>query len=452
MKIAVINGSPKGKYSITLQTVRYLSMIYTDHEFVTLDAGQKIKALERDFTEARELLLSADAVIFSYPVYTFLCPSQLHRFIELTKADGVDLSGKFATQISTSKHFYDVTAHKYIEENSLDLGMKYVRGLSADMEDLLTEVGKNDAKKFFDRFLWSVENDVYTKGAEALPYTEIGATAQEPRENKREDKDVLILTDNTDAQSNLAKMISRFEAVLPYKTRIINISEYPLSGGCLGCFRCAVSEKCVYKDGFDKFLREEIQTADAIVYAFTVKDHSMGARFKMYDDRNFCNGHRTVTVGMPVGYLVSGNYSSEHNLRTVIEARADTGENFLAGVATDESDTDSRIDELAKSLTFCLETGHTAPKSFFGVGGMKIFRDLIFEMRGMMRADHKFYKKQGIYDFPKKFSPRSILMYLVGMLLGNEKILAKMGNKMNEGMIAPYEKMFKKMEKAEKTK
>lgn len=262
---------------------------------------------------------------------------------------------------------------------------------------------------------------------------------------KRSGKDVLILTDETDEGSNLSAMIARFRASLPYETRVVNISEYPLSGGCLGCFRCAVSEKCVYKDGFDKFLREKIQTADAIVYAFTVSDHSMGARFKMYDDRNFCNGHRTVTVGMPVGYLVSGNYSAENNLRTVVEARAETGGNFLAGVATDEVDTDRNIDELAKSLTFALETGHTAPKNFWGVGGMKIFRDLIFEMRGMMRADHKFYKKQGIYDFPKRFSGRAILMHLVGMLLGNEKILAKMGNKMNEGMIAPYEKMFKKM-------
>ena len=41
-------------------------------------------------------------------------------------------------------------------------------------------------------------------------------------------------------------------------------------------------------------------------------------------------------------------------------------------------------------------------------------------------------------------------MYLVGMLLSNEKILAKMGNKMNEGMLMPYEKMFKKMDAAEK--
>jgi hypothetical protein len=37
-------------------------------------------------------------------------------------------------------------------------------------------------------------------------------------------------------------------------------------------------------------------------------------------------------------------------------------------------------------------------------------------------------------------------MYLVGLLLSNEKILKKMGNKMNEGMLMPYEKMFKKID------
>jgi hypothetical protein len=148
---------------------------------------------------------------------------------------------------------------------------------------------------------------------------------------------------------------------------------------------------------------------------------------------------------MPVGYLVSGNYSAENNLRTVIEARCETGGNFLAGVATDEGDTDRHIDDLAKSLSFALETKHTAPQNFWGVGGMKIFRDLIYQMRGMMRADHKFYKKQGIYDFPQKKWLESSKMYLVGLLLSNEKILSKMGNKMNEGMLAPYEKMFEKM-------
>ena len=450
MKIAVINGSPKGKYSITYQTVRYLERKYPDHTFSVLHAGQSVKSLEKDFTPARELLREADAVLFSYPVYTFLAPSQLHRFFELAKADGIDLSGKYATQITTSKHFYDVTAHKYVEENAHDLGMRYIRGLSADMEDLLSEGGRADAEKFFDRFLWSVANGVYTEGTPAPSHVPVPATVPEDTGAEKKEKDVVILTDCTDEESNLAKMISRFRRVFGYTTRVVNIAEYPFSGGCLGCFRCAVSEKCVYKDGFDAFLRENIQKADAIVYAFTVRDHSMGARFKMYDDRNFCNGHRTVTVGMPVGYLVSGNFAAEGNLRTVIEARSETGGNFLSGVATDEKDTDAAVDTLAKSLAFALETHHTAPQNFYGVGGMKIFRDLIYQMRGMMRADHKFYKKQGIYDFPQKKKLTSLKMYLVGMLLANEKILSKMGNKMNEGMLMPYEKLFAKLEEEEK--
>ena len=449
MKIAVINGSPKGKYSITLQTLLYLQRRFPMHEFEILHAGQKIKALEKDFSEAEKLLNWAEAIIFSYPVYTFLAPSQLHRFIELVKASGLELKGKFATQISTSKHFYDVTAHKYVEENALDMGLCYVRGFSADMEDLLTKQGKTDAEKFFERFIWSIEENIYTVKVDA-PRDFNPVPAAVPAEaiaKKSGDKDIVIITDCRDAASNLALMTERFRAKLPYETRVVNISEYPLAGGCLGCFRCAVSEKCVYKDGFDRFLREEIQTADAIVYAFTVSDHSMGARFKMYDDRNFCNGHRTVTVGMPVGYLVSGNYSAENNLRTVIEARAETGGNFLCAVATDEHDTDSQVDALAKALTFALRTKHTAPQNFYGVGGMKIFRDLIYQMRGMMRADHKFYKKQGIYDFPQKKFFTSLKMYAVGALLSNEKILAKMGNRMNEGMLMPYEKMFREMDK-----
>ena len=146
MKILVVNGSPKGKYSITLQTVNYLQRKYKYHEFTILNVGQSIKTIEKDFSRSAELLRSTDAVIFSYPVYTFIAPSQLHRFIELIFESGIDLRGKIATQITTSKHFYDVTAHKYIEENVLDLGMNYVRGLSADMDDLLTQKGRKEAE------------------------------------------------------------------------------------------------------------------------------------------------------------------------------------------------------------------------------------------------------------------------------------------------------------------
>jgi multimeric flavodoxin WrbA len=257
----------------------------------------------------------------------------------------------------------------------------------------------------------------------------------------------VIVTDCEEDNHQLQSMINRFRIQFSRKTRIINLRDYRFNGGCLGCFNCAVSGKCVHKDGFDDYLRNHIQTAEAIVIAFTVKDHSMGALFKLYDDRQFCNGHRTVTMGMPMGYLVSGDYSREFNLQMILEGRAQVGSNFLAGIATDETDPDHEIDGLAQTLSYALEQGYVPPQNFYGIGGMKIFRDLIWLMQGMMRADHQFYKAHGQYDFPQKKWPRMLAMYLVGTLIANPKLKAKAGNMMNEGMLMPYKKLFEKMEK-----
>ena len=441
MKILVINGSPKGNYSITVQTVNYLQLLHPEHSFDFLNVGATIKKLEKDFAPAAAAVEKADFLLFSYPVYTFLAPSQLHRFIELLKGAELDLSEKYASQITTSKHFYDVTAHRYIQDNCSDLGLKYIQGLSADMEDLTTKKGRQEAERFFDYLLWSVERDIYEKPAQPLP-APIMQPVTVPEAKAKEQGDVLVLTDCEPDNAQLQAMIDRFRAVLPRKSRVINLRDFPFRGGCLGCFNCAVSGKCIYKDGFDDYLRNTIQTAETIVYAFTVKDHSMGALFKMYDDRNFCNGHRTVTIGMPVGYLISGNFSSEFNLQTLVEARAQVGSNFLAGIATDERDPDGEIDALAQKLVYSLQRGYVPPQNFYGIGGMKIFRDLIWQMQGMMRADHKFYKSHGQYDFPQKHWPKMLAMYAVGAMIANPKIKAKMGNAMNEGMVAPYKKVL----------
>ena len=148
MRILVLNGSPKGENSITLQTVRYLEKRFPEETFDVLHVGQRIRHIESDFSEAEKALKNAGLLLFCYPVYTFLTPSQLHRFIELIFEHGVDLSGKFAAQITTSLHFYDVTAHRFVRENCDDLGLRYLGELSADMEDLLKERGRERRKRF----------------------------------------------------------------------------------------------------------------------------------------------------------------------------------------------------------------------------------------------------------------------------------------------------------------
>ena len=97
MNILVANASPKGKNSTTVHTALYLQALHPEHTFTFLPVGQRINAYEKDFSPVRDALKRADLILFCYPVYTFIAPYQLHRLIELIKADGVDLTGKFAS-------------------------------------------------------------------------------------------------------------------------------------------------------------------------------------------------------------------------------------------------------------------------------------------------------------------------------------------------------------------
>ncbi|MBR0413652.1 MAG: NAD(P)H-dependent oxidoreductase [Clostridia bacterium] len=444
MKIVVLNGSPAGKNSITLYTVKFLQKHFGNCRFEVLHVGQSIKKYERDFSECKAALESADLILFAYPVYTFLVPAQLHRFIELMKETEVNISGKFASQISTSKHFYDVTAHRFIEENCADLGLRYIKGLSADMDDLTTAKGRKEAADYFRFVLWSVKNGIcepsplvavkQVRAKKAV--AKVSATTAPPQKRGK----VVIVADLDEEDKALGDLIVRFRAALPMQTELVNIREFPFSGGCLGCFRCAGDGKCIYKDNFDAYLREHIQSADATVFAYTIKDHSMGYRFKLYDDRQFCNGHRTVTMGKPVAYLVNGNLAAEPNVQLLMHARAQVGGNFLAGIAT----APAQVGQVAKVLAYAIEHKYLPPRDFYGVGGLKIFRDLIYQMQGLMREDHRFYKKHGFYDFPQKRAGRIAAMYAVGAMMNNETLRKKAGNRMTEGMVMPYEQVLKK--------
>ena len=442
MNILVLNASPKGKNSTTVHTALYLQALHPEHTFSFLPVGQRIKSYEKDFSPVRKALEQADLILFCYPVYTFIAPYQLHRLIELIKADGVDLSGKFASQITTSKHFYDVTAHRYVEENCFDLGMKVVRGLSADMDDLLTEQGQKEARMYFDQLMFSCKHGLFvTEPAKAPVREKVVYQPVLTSVAKTRKKDVVIVTNAAPEDENLRNMISDFRAALPYESRVVNLREFAFDGGCLGCFGCAITGKCVYKDGFDEFLRNTIQTADGFVYAFTISDHYTHSSFKCFDDRQFCNGHRTVTHGTPIAYLISGDYRYESNLRMIVEGRSEVGGNYLCGVATDEQNTTENIRSLAENLTFAMNKKLTRPANFYGVGGMKIFRDLIYVMQGLMKADHKFYQQHGIYDFPQKQKKRILQMKLVGSLVAIPSVQKKMKGQMNQYIIGPYQKV-----------
>ena len=416
MKILFVNASPKGERSVTLQTARYISKRYPNAcEYSTLHTGAHIKALEKDFSEAEKAINAADTIIFVYPVYTFIAPYQLHRFIELTKASGVSCKGKYCAQILTSKHFYDVTAMKYVEENILDLGMRYLGALSADMEDLRSEKGRYEAECFFERLMFDAENGNFV---EAFSHAPLAARPVYeptlPEAEKSDGKDVVVVTNAATDDVNLRNMIEDFVNASEYPVRVVNVRDFPFRGGCLGCFNCAISGKCVYNDGFEDFLRNDIQRADALIYAFTVSDHYTHSSFKLYDDRQFCNGHRTVTAGKVTGYIISGEYSKEANLRMIVEARANVSGMYFAGVAGDEGDTRKELATLAKTVCFALDKGLSAPQNFYG------------------------------YDFPQKKRGMIVAMKFLGLLLRSPAVQKRMKGQMTKYMLMPYEKVLEK--------
>ena len=99
---------------------------------------------------------------------------------------------------------------------------------------------------------------------------------------------------------------------------------------------------------------------------------------------------------MPMGYLVSGALEAEQS-KTIIEARAQVGGNFLAG-DIDESDPDSEIDKLANTLEYACSTNTPARK--FLRRGLKSSATL----SGLWGHDELTIssQKHGMYDFPRK--------------------------------------------------
>jgi len=457
MKIAVLNGSPKGELSITLQYVRFIQKKYPQHEFRIIHTAQKIKTLERHelaFKEIRGEVKAADGILWSFPLYVFLVPSQYKRFVELIRernAEG-DFRGKYTAALSTSIHFFDHTAHNYMNAVCDDLGMKFAGFHSAEMQELLTETGREKLLLFAAHFLDTIEGGKPVSRTYAPLMTsefvyEPGGVVKRIDPGARK---VVVLTDLEDRHTNLGRMIERFCQSLTNGVEVINLHDIDIKGGCLGCCECALDNICVYKDGFAAFYRDKIRQADILIFAGSVRDRYLSAKWKEFFDRAFFNGHVPSLAGKQMGFIISGPLRQLPNLRQILQAYTEIQQSNLVDFVTAEEENSPVIDSLLQAMAgravrFAGE-GFVAPPTFLSVGGVKIFRDEIYgKLRFVFQADYKFYRRHKLFDFPQKDKKAKEMNRQMLALMKNPEMREAIRKVMRTEMVRQYKEIVETM-------
>ena len=234
---------------------------------------------------------------------------------------------KYTASFSTSIHFFDYTAHNYIQGICEDLGMHFVRSFSAEMQDLMDAQERQNLKDFMENVIYAFKNKVHTSRVfPKLKQTELKYKSDDIVEDIADSDNIklVILTDTESMSDNLQNMVKRFQANFSKEPEIIDLTRIKIAGGCLGCVKCGMDNECVYdgKDDVRVVYEDKLKKADIIVFA--------------------------------------------------------------------------------QKLTRYSKMNVSQPETCLGVGAGKIFRDEIWgNLRFIFQADYRYYKNNGMMDFPQ---------------------------------------------------
>jgi multimeric flavodoxin WrbA len=454
MKLLVLNGSPKGMNSVTMQYVLWLQKKLPQHEFTILNVCQGLGKLEDDpqaFQYVLDRVAESDGVLWAFPVYYMLVHAHTKRFIELLFERQAEASfrGKYAAILTTSIRFFDHTAHEYVWGICDDLGMQCLGGYSAAMYDLTKDVEQHRLLHFATALLSDIQHRVPAPRRH-LPvvWPEFVYQPSEPTSKTGiQGKKVFVVSDSESPDSNLAQMVTRLQACFQEPISVVNLHEVCIRGGCLGCIQCGLDNRCVFHDSDDIVeVYDRLRDADMVVFAGTIRDRYLSSRWKHFLDRGFFNGHVPVFTGKQMGYLLSGPLMQLANLRQILESFAIIEQANLIGTVTDEcgdsGELDHQLDRFARRLVESAVAGYVQPPNFLAVGGHKLFRDEIWSgLRLVFQADHRYYRTHGVYDFPTRSVKTRLSEGVFSLLLKIPGFRKEFRKRIKDEMVKPLAKI-----------
>lgn len=459
IRILVVNGSPKGEYSLTLQHSLYMLGQEKAVEYKVLQAGEALSKIDFDeawLDSAMENIQWADGIVWTTPVYTMLVPWQLLRLFQLIKTAGGHsiFQGKYATSMMTCFHYYDQLAEDWLRATSEDLGMSYLEGRTADNADMLDAAHRASMSWFMNDFVNScrnrdpVERKFLPLGDMKSPrFTPAKITPSKAAKPLPEGSHLrtVLLTDEIGQDGNLSRMIDVFMDAYPHPIEVIDINDFPYEAGCDGCLKCELVGECSREDGFGEFYLNLVNTCDVLIFAMNLEDRYLKPIWKLFLDRTFANGHRTSMMGKHTTYLVAGPLRALPNVRQFLEGKDNVGRENAMGIIGDDYEDSAYLEGLlrnsAERLSQAALAKYQKSVNFLGVGGIKIFRDLIYGMRGVVGDDHRFYKEHGLYDFPQKDLRNEAFNLGMGMAFKLKSVRMQAYEGMAEMYIKPHKEI-----------
>jgi len=460
MKIIVLHGSPKGEMSVTKQYTDYLAVKFPQHEWNNVLIGSEIAKIEKDdkrFSSIMADVAHADLVLWCFPVYHLLVPSQLKRFIEMAMDHTSNpFKGKYCAAVMTSIHYYDHTARNYIHAVSEDLGMRFAGAFCAEMNDLL----RNKMRPMLVSFAENIFKDISAKREYSRYYPEIRRSDfvyQPGVASQKIDLRGIRVRAVADLSSggNIRAMADRLASKFSEGFELLDISSISIKSGCSGCCTCGFDNECIYDkaDEFRECYERMIVGADIVFMIGGIRDRYLSSVFKRFIDRSFMKNHAPVYRGKQIAWIVSGELGQIPNIREIFETYPDISRGNLVGIVSDESHDssciDSQIDSLAERAVAFSRDGYIAPQTFLGVGGMKLFRDEIWgEMRVVFQEDFRQYRKYKLFDFPQKKRFARTLVPLISMLVRIPPLKKMVKREMKNGMMGRHKKLVEAEMKA----
>jgi len=226
------------------------------------------------------------------------------------------------------------------------------------------------------------------------------------------------------------------------------LSDISIKGGCRGCLKCGPQNSCFYdsKDMFRQFFDDAIKNYDIIIIAGTIADRYLSAAWKTAFDRLFYNTHQRTFEGKQIGFIISGPFKKLPDLKETLTSYFEFQNSNIVDFVSDDATSEEiagNLYGLAKRLIFCAANNYIKPSTFRAIAGMKIFRDEIYGgLKIVFRADHKNYRKIGVYDFPQRNILKAFFFRLAYLITSIGFIQKKMIGNMPDFMVRPYKHHF----------